>query len=404
MSNYPIFSVLGIEIEYMLVDKDTLSVKPQSDIILNLIAGELVNEVSLGDIAVSNELVMHVIELKNDGPKPATAPVAKQFHQALFDLQKHLTPLNLQLLPSGAHPWMNPMIETVRWPHGNNDIYQQYDAIFNCQGHGWANLQSMHVNLPFANDEEFSALHNGIRLILPLLPALAGSTPILDGKPTGLLDSRLDFYSKNQQKIPSISGEIIPEFITSRKQYEQYILQPMYQEISAYDKQGLLQFEWLNSRGAIAKFDYSAIEIRIIDSQECVQADIAIAHFSHAILKYWYERKEIYLENPIPTSRLKPIYDAAIIEGLDVIVDDMEVLKQWQLPQHPMTLKEAWSYLYDKVAHQLEPTSQQALEHILNHGNLSNRILSACHDDFSPKKLKEVYHRLGDCLIKNELF
>ena len=66
MSNYPLFSVLGIEIEYMLVDKDTLAVQPKSDVILHTLAGKSINEVVLGDIAASNELVMHVIELKNN--------------------------------------------------------------------------------------------------------------------------------------------------------------------------------------------------------------------------------------------------------------------------------------------------------------------------------------------------
>ena len=87
----------------------------------------------------------------------------------------------------------------------------------------------------------------------------------------------MDFYGKNQQAIPEIAGEIIPEFIQSEAEYQQKILKPMYKAISAHDRQGILQNEWLNSRAAIPKFAYKAIEIRILDSQECVQADIAIA-------------------------------------------------------------------------------------------------------------------------------
>lgn len=182
MSDYSLFSVLGIEIEYMLVDSQHLNVQPQSDLLLKELAGELVNEVALGDIAISNELVLHVLELKNNGPKPPDASIAAQFQKAIEKLQPYLAARNLQLLPTGAHPWMNPLQETKRWPHGNRDIYHQFDTIFNCQGHGWSNLQSMHVNLPFANDEEFNHLHNAIRLVLPLLPALAASTPFLEGK------------------------------------------------------------------------------------------------------------------------------------------------------------------------------------------------------------------------------
>lgn len=404
MSDFPIFSVLGIEIEYMLVNRDSLDVQPQSDVILEELAGKLVNEIALGDIAVSNELVLHVLELKNNGPKPVTAPLANQFQTIINKLQPILNQHQLQLLPSGAHPWMNPLTETKRWPHGNKDIYNTYDAIFNCQGHGWSNLQSMHVNLPFANADEFFHLHSGIRLLLPLLPSLAASTPFLEAKKTGLLDSRLYFYAKNQQKIPSISGDIIPEFIQSPSEYEQTILNPMYKDISALDPAGLLQFEWLNSRAAIAKFNYNAIEIRIIDTQECVNADIAIAHMIHALLKTWHERTDYHLNNACSTSALKNVYDQSIKHGMNVNIDDGELLTQWQLPKRTMTLRDVWSLLIERVSPDLSQTTQLALENILRHGNLSERIIRACNMDYSKPRLKQVYRQLAECLLTNQLF
>ena len=406
MSKYSLFSVIGIEIEYMLVDKDTLAVQPKSDLILNLLAGKQVNEVVLGEIAASNELVMHVIELKNHGPKPPHHPVASQFQQTIMQIQPLLEQHNLQLLPTGAHPWMNALTETKRWPHGDDSIYQQFDTIFNCQGHGWANLQSMHVNLPFANDDEFCQLHNTIRLLLPLLPALAASTPFLDGKRTGLLDSRLDFYGKNQQRIPSISGDIIPEFIHSEAQYQTDILEPMYHDISEFDPQGILQYEWLNSRAAIPKFEAMAIEIRILDSQECVNADIAIAHAIHAILKNWHDSgSQLYLEKICTTKQLKAIYNQTIKDGLNVPIHDAEVIAQWHLPtKRTMTARDIWSLLIERISSKLDQTSQLAIEHILRHSNLSERILRACHNDFSKDKQMQIYRQLGDCLLKNQQF
>lgn len=406
MSSYPIFSVLGIEIEYMLVDRDSLTVQPKSDVILNILAGKQTNEVVMGEIAASNELVMHVLELKNYGPKPPSEPIAQQFQQTIMELQPVLKQHHLQLLPSGAHPWMDPLLETKRWPHGDNSIYKQFDTIFDCRGHGWANLQSMHVNLPFANDTEFCQLHNTIRLLLPLMPALAASTPLVSGKSTGLLCSRLDFYGKNQQRIPSISGDVIPEFIRTKTQYQTEILLPMYRDISSYDPEGLLQYEWLNSRAAIAKFDSMAVEIRILDTQECVNADIAIAHAIHAILKSWYDSGSTkYSEKICSTQTLKSIYNQTIKNGLDVIIDDMDVLEQWQLPQkNPITARDAWALLIERVSPDLDQISQVALEHILSQGNLSERILRSCRGDLSKDKVTQVYRELGDCLLKNRSF
>lgn len=404
MSNYSLFSVLGIEIEYMLVNKDTLDIQPYCDHILKALAHEQVNEFELGDISISNELVLHVLELKNNGPKPPTANISQQFQQAISQLQPVLNQYNLQLLPTGAHPWMNPTTETKRWPHGNMEIYKQYDDIFDCKGHGWSNLQSMHVNLPFSNDEEFSALHNAIRIILPLLPALAASTPFLDGQLTGYLDSRLSFYGKNQARIPAISGDIIPEFIKTEAQYREEILEPMYKAIGPYDPNGILQYEWLNSRAAIPKFEYKAIEIRIIDTQECIHADIAIAKLIHAALKYLYNSSQFYLQEAYPTSLLKQIYQKALKEGLDFTISDSQLLAQWQLPQKTMTVREIWSKIVERVSHELDEPSLLALENILNHGNLSVRIIKACDNNITKDNLFNVYRQLGDCLLNNQLF
>lgn len=406
MSNYSLFSVMGIEIEYMLVDKETLAVQPKSDVILHQLAGHQVNEVVQGDIGISNELVLHVLELKNDGPKPPSYPFVEHFQQTILGLQSLLEQYQIQLLPTGAHPWMNPMYETKRWPHGDKSIYQQYNSIFNCQGHGWSNLQSMHVNLPFLTDDDFCQLHNTIRLLLPLLPGLAASTPILDGKPTGFLDARLSYYATNQQKIPSIAGDIIPEFIHSEAQYQSDILNPMYRDIARVDPEGILQHEWLNSRAAIAKFERQAIEIRIIDSQECVSADIAIAKAIHAILKHWYDRgSRLFMDNIYDTTQLKAVYQQIIKEGLGVKIEDKNLLAQWQLPHHRgLTVREVWSLLIEQASSSIDFNSQCALEYILREGNLSERILRSCNGLFSKENLNSVYRQLGDCLLKNQQF
>ncbi|MCA0402360.1 MAG: glutamate--cysteine ligase [Proteobacteria bacterium] len=403
MSNYSLFSVVGIEIEYMLVDRE-LNVSPKSSLLLEKLAGKIVNEASLGEIAASNELVMHVIELKNNGPKPPASQIAQDFQKAIEDLKPHLYNLDLQLLPSGAHPWMDPLKETLRWPHGNRDIYQQYDQIFNCEGHGFANLQSMHVNLPFANDDEFSKLHNAIRLILPLIPAIAASTPFLDGKKTELYDARLHFYAKNQQRIPSISGHLIPEFICSEEEYQQKILQPMYKDISPFDKEGILQHEWLNSRAAIPKFNYKAIEIRIIDSQECVKADIAIALALIAILKHWIYTDDYFLKNPMAIEPLKQIFNATIKTGFNTEIDNANLCTQWQLPKRKMTARQIWALLIEKVSTDLDQVSQQVLERILSEGSLSERLIKACGNDFSTQTFKPIYRELSHCLMNNQLF
>lgn len=400
--NYPLFSVIGIEIEYMLVDKHTLNIQPKSDRILTDLAGKLVNEAMIGEIAVSNELVMHVLELKNSRPRSLNEPIVDHFQQAIHALQPFLQQYDLLFMPSAAHPWMNPNTETQRWPHGNNAIYQQFDNIFDCRGHGWANLQSMHVNLPFANDDEFFQLHSAIRLLLPLLPSLAASSPLLDGQFTPYQDARLYYYGVNQSNIPAISGSIIPEFIRSPQEYHQHILEPMYAAIDPYDPDKILQFEWLNSRGAIPKFHCNAIEIRILDSQECVNADLAIARLIVAVLKKWLNHSDYLLTHPCPMEPLKNVYQSSLKQGLNTPITDPELLKQWQVSSNTKTIRQVLSQLIEQVSHELEPSAQKALETILERGNLSERLMQHLKGQVKPDDLHALYRKLTHCLLENE--
>lgn len=402
--NYNLFSVLGIEIEYMLVDKESLDIRPMADYLIKEAGGDLSGEVLLGDIGLSNEFVMHLIELKNNGPKALDTDFAGQFFKALKTLEPFLAAKNLMFLPSAAHPWMNPLTETKRWPYNNNTIYQQYDKIFNCNGHGWSNLQSMHINLPFANDHEFFQLHSAMRLLIPLIPALAASSPFIEGKKTGFLDTRLHFYQKNQEKIPAIIGEVVPEFIKSPTEYQDKILKPMYEAIKPYDKEGLLQEEWLNSRACIPKFSVQAIEIRITDTQECVNADIAIASAIVEILKYWINQTDYFLHHPCSTKTLKKVFDKTIQSGFDVEISDKDLARQWLLPKTTFRCRDFWSYWIEVICTNLSQKSQKILEFILSQGSLSERLLKAHPHTLTPSALRGSYQKLADCLSTNRLF
>ena len=54
------------------------------------------------------------------------------------------------------------------------------------------------------------------------------------------------------------------------------VITVLYRDIAPYDPEKILQHEWLNSRGAIPRFDRDTIELRMLDVQECPQADIAV--------------------------------------------------------------------------------------------------------------------------------
>ncbi|MEQ9302593.1 MAG: glutamate--cysteine ligase, partial [Marinoscillum sp.] len=63
-----LFEAYGVELEYMIVDKDSLDVKPIAEVLLRDESGEIQGEFDKGMTAWSNELVSHVVEMKSNGP------------------------------------------------------------------------------------------------------------------------------------------------------------------------------------------------------------------------------------------------------------------------------------------------------------------------------------------------
>ncbi|MFB9862084.1 carboxylate-amine ligase [Rufibacter immobilis] len=403
-----LFEGYGVEIEYMIVDQDTLEVKPISDEVLKAEAGMLTSDVERDTMAWSNELVLHVLELKTNGPADSLTDLAHQFHTEVQRVNTLLLPFKAMLLPSGAHPFMDPPTQTVLWPHDASEIYEAYNRIFNCQGHGWSNLQSTHVNLPFGTDEEFGRLHAAIRLVLPLIPALSAASPLLDGELTGYLDARLEVYRTNQQKIPLIAGEVVPEAVFSQKDYETEIFEPMFQAIAPFDPEGELQDEFLNSRGAIARFSRGAIEIRIIDNQECPLADIAIVAFVSEVLKKLVaEQWSTYADQQqADTSRLATVFRSSLKNGFETIIEDADYLRLLGMAVERAYLQQVWQYLWQEIREENSLTAEirHAIETILEQGNLSQRILKVLGENPSLEQIKGVYRQLAKCLAYNKLF
>jgi carboxylate-amine ligase len=404
-NRYHLFEVYGIELEYMLVRNDSLKIAPQVDELLTRKAGKLKADIANGDIAWSNELVAHVIELKTNGPAKSTDDLAEKFHANILEIDTLLKPLNLKLLGSAAHPLMNPNTDTQLWKHSYSEVYALYNTIFNCKGHGWSNVQSTHINLPFYDDKEFEKLHAAVRIILPLLPGLCASSPILEGKITGFMDTRLEFYKTNQKEIPELTGLVIPERTFSKLDYHATIFEPIKRAIQPYDKNKILDQHFLNSRGAIARFDRGAIEIRLMDIQECPKADIAICALVIEVLKALVHKEFCALNEQKKWVKedLFLILDDAIKYAEYSKIENENYLNLFGL-KGSASVGEVWKHLYQTVKPNLHVSHHNTIDFILKEGTLATRLLKALENDSSEKQIISVYQQLQDCLITNTLF
>lgn len=403
-----LFAAYGVELEYMIVDAASLDVRPIADEVFRAVVGEITGEYETPEISWSNELALHVIELKTTAPARSLVGLSDAFAAHVRQVADALASMGCRLMPTAMHPWMDPHVEMRLWPHDYGDVYAAFDRVFDCTGHGWANLQSVHLNLPFADDAEFGRLHAAIRLVLPLLPALAASSPVMDARVTGTLDNRLAVYRTNARRVPSVSGDVIPEAVFTRRDYEEHIFARIYRDIAPHDPGGILQHEWLNARGAIARFDRNAIEIRVLDVQECPAADVAIVAAIVAVLKAfvgqrWSNTAE---QMAMASGPLVEQLTATIRDADAAAIGDPAYLRQFGVtppPGETITAGELWRRLVAElgVLDDLGAAERAALTTILQRGPLARRILSAVGPSPDRAALAKTYGELSDCLLAN---
>jgi glutamate---cysteine ligase / carboxylate-amine ligase len=402
-----LFEAYGIEVEYMLVHAETLDVAPAADSLIEAAAGHLTDEFENGAVAWNNELALHVIEFKCNGPRPSLDGLGRDFADNVALANRKLDRDGMHLMPTAMHPWMDPAAVEL-WPHGTRVIYETFDRIFSCKGHGWANLQSAQINLPFAGDEEFARLHAAIRFLLPILPGLAASSPIVDGAANGVLDNRLVVYRGNCAKVPEVTGDVVPEPVGSIGEYHERVLEPLYRAIDRHDPERVLRHEWLNARGAIARFERMAIEIRVLDVQETPFMDVAYAALIVAVLKLlcdeqWSDRK---LLDAWPTQELAQLLRLAERQAEGTGIGDRRYLRAFGLNRSGAELKELWEHLIEAAAARglLDVATGRLLEHYLRHGSLATRITKAVGLLPTHAKLKRVYAEICEALASGTPF
>jgi gamma-glutamyl:cysteine ligase YbdK (ATP-grasp superfamily) len=346
------------------------------------------------------------MEVKTEGPARSFEGLAARFHAAARDMNALAQAHGVRLMPGAMHPWMDPERETRVWPHSNAEIYSAYDRLFDCRRHGWANLQSVHLNLPFADEREFARLMAAVRIALPLIPALAASSPVVEGRATGFLDSRLDVYRTNSHRAPAMTGAVIPEPVYDYEAYRHVVLDPIDVELERLGAdEVLLRQPFTNARGAIARFDRNAIELRLIDAQERPRADLAVAAAVSGLVRGLVEERWCAHAQQAeqPTAALTALLDRAIERGPAATLEPAytALFGTEALPARTAgeLLRRVAEGAFDGSG-DLEP----ALEIVLREGTLAERMLRALGTGFVRDDLRRVCTELCACLDEDRPF
>ena len=185
----------------------------------------------------------------------------------------------------------------------------------------------------------------------------------------------------------------------------------------------MLNHFFLNSRGAIARFDRGAIEIRLVDIQECPNADIAIVELEIATLKaivngkFAASRENASAANSVPrtlkeyreflrnfdTTRLAELLAKTTKDAENATINWQEYLSVFGMDS-AVTAGDIWKHIYSVVKNDLTEVSQSFMEKMLERGTLSSALYKVLGDAPAHEAFVTEYKKLADCLAHNRLY
>jgi hypothetical protein len=386
---------LGPEHEFSVVN-DELKPLPIVDKIIKDFHGRIVNFVEQPCFTFGKELQMHVMEIKPNEPFRSPIEFEETMHQAVLTMHDFLQrKYRASFLGTGMHPLLG-LGETGVWPHRDRKFYQAMNRVFDLKQHGWLNIQGFQLNLPYSNERKGVLLHNHLANVCAYLPAIAASSPIYEGHFGKDVDNRLHFYALNQKEVPSITGEVVPEYVSSFLQYRQEIIGRFSSDlVRAGADSVIVNREWINSRGVIFRFDRRALEIRVMDEQECIKSDVALSCFIRALARGLMTEEAEFLSQEV----LVKDYNATVRDGFDARV---------QHPRSPTARQVCKSFLRvaGENATEEEEKYLPLIEKRIQHGSLSEvvreRVKSRSQKTDFRDAVVDVYSKLIRSLINNE--
>ena len=257
---------IGIEEEYLLVDRDTRDVCDDPP--------EAIMEECQKSVAgqVTPEFLRSQIEV---GTRPCKT--IAEARQGLAQLRKTIISVsarhNLAPIAASTHPFAS-------WHQQKSTEKERYQALVRDMQAVARRLLicGMHVHIGIDDDELRIDLMNQFAYFLPHLLALSTSSPFWEGEDTGLLSYRLTVFDGVQR-----TG--IPERFSSFREYERHV--------SILTSAGLIEDAtkiWWDIRPS-ARFP--TLEMRITDTCTYLEDAICIAALSLCIMRMLYRLRRM---------------------------------------------------------------------------------------------------------------
>jgi gamma-glutamyl:cysteine ligase YbdK (ATP-grasp superfamily) len=265
------------------------------------------------------------------------------------------------LLPCSMHPLME-----LRAPVGGGEQDPQPPG-----------STILRMEIPFADEQEFGRLHTAIRMVLPLIPAISSSSPFINGKWAVAQSARLLSILEGEQVLPELTGAYIPEVALDQADYFRIVLEPIARGLAERGMGQSVDYQQANRRAAIPSFEHNVITITVADTQESVGAAVAVAEMIAAVVQAMKEGRWVsnYLQRAWHEADLRAILLDVVKNGADAVLANRDYLLMFGKLRESATAGELWRHIYQHLRGELSETTRIHIAHILDHGNLAQRIL-----------------------------
>jgi gamma-glutamyl:cysteine ligase YbdK (ATP-grasp superfamily) len=203
-----------------------------------------------------------------------------------------------------------------------------------------------------------------------------------------------------------MTGAVIPEPVYAVDEYRRRVLDPIDAELERLGAdEALLRKPFTNARGAIARFDRMAIELRLIDAQECPRADLAVAAATSGLVRGLVEERwcSHARQAELATAGLSALLVRAIERGPAA---ELEAGYAELFGSGACGARTAGALLQGVAEEAFDgpPDLEPALEVVLREGTLAERLLRALGPGFARGDLRRVWGELCACLAQDRSF
>ncbi len=356
---------------------------------------------SSAEVVWSCERWEHVLTLSLT--KHARRPMAhaRRSNAEVRAMNKLLSERNAMLVPAAAHPFAQGETPTMRADAPGRAVLS---GVFDMHQPGWCNNQITCLRIPFTNDEEFSRLHASVRLLLPLLPAIGAASPYMNGAWAGFMSARAEASMHHVDSLPQLLGPVIPEAVFSEEDYYRTVFSPMAQALVTVDSGQALDHFGMNARATVARFDRGELELRVLDRQECMTADLAVAEMTLAVVRAMSGGRWVstYLQRAWSEDDLFPLYMQTIREGGQAVLSNRDYLLMFGLmKQDRMSAQKIWQHLFVELYGELSDECREVIAHILENGCLAERMVRRYGREPTPNELMQLVDELSGHLSED---